>query len=41
MRQTACLVLNPIKINKIAATFNCMTMGCAIKDDSILNYVWP
>ena len=27
MRQTACLVVNPIKVNSFAYLFNCMTVG--------------
>ena len=27
LRQTACLVVNPIKINSFAYLFNCMTVG--------------
>ena len=27
MRQTACLVINPIKVNSFAYLFNCMTVG--------------
>ena len=27
MRQTACLVVNPIKINSFAYLFHCMTVG--------------
>ena len=28
MRQTACLVVNPIKVNSFAYLFNCTTVGC-------------
>ena len=27
MRQTACLVVNPIKVNSFAFIFNCTTVG--------------
>ena len=27
MRQTACLVVNPIKVNSFAYLFNCTTVG--------------
>ena len=27
MRQTTCLVVNPIKVNSFAYLFNCMTVG--------------
>ena len=27
MRQTACLVVNPIKVNNFACLFNCTTVG--------------
>ena len=27
MRQTACLVVNPIKVNRFAYLFNCTTVG--------------
>ena len=29
LRQTACLVVNPIKVNSLAYLFNCMTVGRA------------
>ena len=29
MRQTACLFVNPIKVNSFANLFNCMTVGRA------------
>ena len=29
VRQTACLVVNPIKVNSFAYLFNCMTVGRA------------
>ena len=29
MRQTACLVVNPIKVNSFAYLFNCTTVGLA------------
>ena len=29
LRQTACLVVNPIKVNGFAYLFNCMTVGRA------------
>ena len=29
MRQTACLVVNPIKVNSFAYLFNCTTVGRA------------
>ena len=30
MRQTACLVVNPIKVNSFAYLFNCTTVGQAL-----------
>ena len=29
LRQTACLVVNPIKVNSFATLFNCTTLGRA------------
>ena len=29
LRQTTCLVVNPIKVNSFACLFNCMTVGRA------------
>ena len=29
LQQTACLVVNPIKVNSFAYLFNCMTVGRA------------
>ena len=29
LRQTVCLVVNPIKVNSFAYLFNCTTVGCA------------
>ena len=29
LRQTACLVVNPVKVNRFAYLFNCMTVGRA------------
>ena len=39
MRQMACLVVNPIKVNSFAYLFNCMTVGriFRLNDGTILN----
>ena len=38
MRQTACLVVNPIKVNSFAYLFNCTTVGrTRLNDGTILN----
>ena len=38
MRQTACLVVNPIKVNSFAYLFNCTTvMDFRLNDGTILN----
>ena len=33
MRQSACLVFNPITVNNFASLFNCTTVGRASLDD--------
>ena len=37
LRQTACLVVNPIKVNSFAYLFNCTT-GFRLNDGTILNF---
>ena len=42
LRQTACLVVNPIKVNSFAYLFNCTTVGRAFRlnDGTILNLTY-
>ena len=40
LRQTACLVVNPIKVNSFAYLFNCGRPGFRLNDDTILNLTY-
>ena len=37
LRQTTCLVVNPIKVNSFAYLFNCTTVGFRLNDGTILD----
>ena len=37
LRQTTCLVVNPIKVNSFTYLFNCTTVGFRLNDGTILD----